>query len=114
MFDFRLDIDECSNDLSNCKSDEQCINFEGGYRCSPMCPPGFERRKSDKYFNRIEEACEDINECVLGLHSCDASTHYCVNTKGSYSCEMLATTTNTTRNNKIQVCIFNFAHHQAW
>ncbi|XP_034188272.2 uncharacterized protein LOC117607997 isoform X1 [Osmia lignaria lignaria] len=104
-----VDIDECSNDLSNCGKDEQCINFEGGHRCSPLCSPGFELRKNDKYFNKIEEVCEDINECVLGLHSCDASTHYCVNTKGSYSCEVLATTTNTTanklnnaRNNKIQ------------
>lgn len=35
-----------------------------------------------------ESKCQDINECELGLHSCPASTHVCVNTNGSYVCDI--------------------------
>ncbi|XP_012149839.2 uncharacterized protein LOC100874867 [Megachile rotundata] len=114
IFDVRssrcVDVDECSNDLSNCGIGEQCINFEGGYRCSPACPSGFQPRNNADYgVNGVEEICEDIDECALGLHSCNGSIQYCVNTNGSYSCESFVRTTSTTprqqkstRNNKIQ------------
>ncbi|CAK9820357.1 FBN2 [Anthophora quadrimaculata] len=104
-----IDIDECSNGLSNCAIGEQCINFDGGYRCSPICPPGFELRNNSYYFNGIQDSCQDINECALGLHSCNILTHYCTNTNGSYFCEAYTTTSSTnrpfndTRNNKMQI-----------
>ncbi|XP_017758004.1 PREDICTED: fibrillin-3-like [Eufriesea mexicana] len=116
IFDHRssdcIDIDECSNDLSNCTTGEQCINFEGGYRCSPVCPSGFQVLNNSYHARRKEELCQDINECALGLHSCNISTHYCVNTNGSYTCEAFSTTTisstainrplGTHRNHKMQ------------
>ncbi|XP_076756473.1 uncharacterized protein LOC143426737 [Xylocopa sonorina] len=104
-----IDIDECSNGLSNCGMGERCLNFDGGYRCSPTCPPGFKPTNNNYYLNRIEESCQDVNECALGLHSCNISTHYCINTNGSYSCEMFRTNSATTnrsltykRSNKLQ------------
>lgn len=111
------DIDECSNDLSNCTIGEQCINFKGGYRCSPVCPSGFQLL-NNSYHTRIKkEPCQDINECALGLHSCNISTHYCVNTNGSYTCESFTTTTmssttinrplGTHRNHRMQVLKYN-------
>lgn len=93
------DIDECSNGLANCKIDEKCINFNGGYKCSPICPSGFQY--NDTYYSsRNEPSCRDINECALGLHSCNVSTHYCVNTNGSYSCKEFATTISSPRISK--------------
>ena len=88
------DIDECNNGLSNCGISEQCINFKGGYRCSPVCPPGFQL-SNDSHFSN-EESCQDINECALGLHSCNVLTQFCLNTNGSYTCEVFTTTTSST------------------
>ncbi|XP_006623621.1 fibrillin-1-like [Apis dorsata] len=94
-----IDIDECNNNLVNCKIDEKCINFNGGYKCSPICPSGFQY--NDTYYSsRNEPFCRDINECALGLHSCNVSTHYCVNTNGSYSCKEFATTISSPRISK--------------
>ncbi|XP_054011032.1 fibrillin-1-like [Hylaeus anthracinus] len=91
-----IDIDECNDGLSNCGIGEQCVNFEGGYRCSPACPPGFQPPNNTDYMTSIDVSCKDINECVLGLHSCNATTHYCVNTNGSYHCQPFVRTTTTT------------------
>ncbi|XP_076236207.1 uncharacterized protein LOC143180395 [Calliopsis andreniformis] len=91
-----IDIDECSNGLSYCGIGELCVNFEGGYRCSPLCPPGFQLRNDSDYFIKNDDLCQDINECKLGLHSCNISTHFCINTNGSYSCEAFTTSTSTT------------------
>lgn len=88
------DVDECANGLAVCGIGERCVNTEGGYRCSPTCAPGFRLRNNSRL--ETEESCDDINECLLGLHTCNARTHYCVNTNGSYACEALTTTTTTT------------------
>ena len=50
-----------------------CLDTFRGHLC--MCPKGF---MGDGY------TCEDMNECTLGLASCDQR---CVNTPGGYSCE---------------------------
>ncbi|XP_076668059.1 uncharacterized protein LOC143368830 isoform X1 [Andrena cerasifolii] len=102
-----IDVNECIDGSSNCGIAERCVNVEGGYRCSPVCPPGFQLHNRTDYFSNVDESCQDINECALGLHSCNLLTHYCINTNGSYFCEAFATTTtiqpfNEARNNKIQ------------
>ncbi|XP_020288632.1 fibrillin-3-like isoform X2 [Pseudomyrmex gracilis] len=89
-----VDVDECANGLAVCGIGERCVNTDGGYRCSPTCAPGFRLRNNSRL--ETEEFCEDVNECLLGLHTCNARTHYCVNTNGSYVCEALTTTTTTT------------------
>ncbi|XP_076276277.1 uncharacterized protein LOC143207096 [Lasioglossum baleicum] len=103
-----IDIDECSNGLSNCGIGEQCENYEGGYRCSPVCSPGFQLRNNTDRFSRIDVFCDDINECTLGIHTCNLTSHDCVNTNGSYFCNAITKTTTTrtfvysTRSMKIQ------------
>jgi len=92
---FIADIDECADEIAACGMNERCVNADGGYRCSPACPPGFRPRNNSRFAGEAEEACEDINECSLGLHTCNAWTHYCLNTNGSYACEALTTTTTT-------------------
>ena len=46
----------------------------GSYSCS--CNPGY-RLASNRH------DCNDVNECVLGTHTCD---QICTNTVGSYTC----------------------------
>ncbi|XP_043527700.1 fibrillin-2-like [Frieseomelitta varia] len=96
-----IDIDECNNGLSNCGISEQCINFWGGYRCSPVCPPGFQLSNNSHSSN--EESCQDINECALGLHSCNVLTEFCLNTNGSYTCEVFTTTSSTIINRPLSI-----------
>ncbi|XP_018398956.1 PREDICTED: fibrillin-1-like [Cyphomyrmex costatus] len=88
-----IDIDECANGIAICSTDERCVNTEGGYRCFPTCPPGFQLRNYSRSANEIKERCEDINECLLGLHTCNSLTQYCINTNGSYVCGTRTTTT---------------------
>lgn len=87
------DVDECVTGIATCGVSERCVNTEGGYRCSPICPPGFRLRNNSRSANKAEEFCEDINECLLGLHTCNSLTHYCLNTNGSYICGVRTTTT---------------------
>jgi fibulin 1/2 len=44
------------------------------------CLPGFTQDP-----NGAEE-CVDINECKTGTHSCNLTTHECINSNGSFSC----------------------------
>ncbi|XP_076376095.1 uncharacterized protein LOC143259120 [Megalopta genalis] len=97
------DIDECSNGLSNCGIGEQCENYAGGYSCLPICPPGFQPHNSTDYFRTADSFCEDINECELGIHTCNITSQDCVNTNGSYFCDATTkTTTTTTPRNSIR------------
>ncbi|KAL6430493.1 hypothetical protein ACFW04_007830 [Cataglyphis niger] len=93
-----IDVDECVNGIAACGLGERCINTQGGYRCSPACPSGFRPRNHSQFSeveNEIEKSCEDVDECKLGLHTCNTLTHYCLNTNGSYVCEAFTTTTTT-------------------
>ncbi|XP_012529954.2 fibrillin-1 isoform X2 [Monomorium pharaonis] len=87
-----IDVDECANRIATCGIGERCVNTEGGYRCSPTCPPGFRMRNNSRSVNKAKEFCEDIDECLLGLHTCNDLTHYCINTNGSYVCGTRTTT----------------------
>lgn len=121
------DVDECANKIATCGIGERCVNTEGGYRCSPTCLSGFRLRNNSRSANEVKEFCEDINECLLGLHTCNNLTHYCINTNGSYVCGTRTTTASTietttssmitrrpfvgSRYNKVQVPKSNFASY---
>lgn len=68
------DIDECSQ--RPCDINEVCINSPGSYKCH--CKSGYQ-------LDKVTNACTDINECQLNLHTCQESQR-CDNTAGSYQC----------------------------
>ncbi|KAH9412457.1 Complement Clr-like EGF-like [Dermatophagoides pteronyssinus] len=74
-----IDIDECTVETA-CLRDEQCINTYGSYVCRKICTQAGHR------LNELHNTCEDINECLEGLHSC-GQQQQCINTPGSYRCE---------------------------
>lgn len=76
-----LDIDECAAG-PGCRDHEQCHNIPGGFECSPLCTTGW-------YFNTATRGCQDVDECLLGRHDCPQVTHQCVNTNGSFLCEVI-------------------------
>ncbi|EFN68423.1 Fibrillin-2 [Camponotus floridanus] len=76
-----VDIDECAVG-PGCRDHEKCMNTPGGYDCSPLCSAGW-------YFSTTTKSCQDVDECLLGRHECPQSTHRCVNTNGSFSCELI-------------------------
>uniref|UniRef100_A0AAR2L155 Fibulin 2 n=1 Tax=Pygocentrus nattereri TaxID=42514 RepID=A0AAR2L155_PYGNA len=60
-------------------------------RCSPVagqplcsCFPGFSLLADG-------HSCEDINECLLSMHTCHLSNERCVNTLGHFTCEKYVT-----------------------
>ncbi|XP_062710515.1 uncharacterized protein LOC109404745 isoform X2 [Aedes albopictus] len=67
------DINECHEDNGGCE--QNCLNFEGGYKCS--CYGGFEPSSNDN------SSCVDIDECSTSQGGCD---HVCHNTEGSFHC----------------------------
>lgn len=76
-----VDIDECAARLS-CRDYEQCHNSPGSFMCLPLCTTGW-------YFNTATKGCQDVDECLLGRHDCPQGTHKCVNTNGSFLCELI-------------------------
>ncbi|XP_015191223.1 PREDICTED: fibrillin-2-like [Polistes dominula] len=76
-----IDIDECVAG-PGCRDYERCHNTIGGYECSPLCSTGW-------YFNPTKKSCEDVDECSLGRHDCQRVTHQCINTNGSYHCQLI-------------------------
>ncbi|KAI2808188.1 Calcium ion binding [Blomia tropicalis] len=74
-----VDIDECLVSTA-CLRDEQCINTYGSYTCRKICTQAGYR------LNEARNTCEDINECLEGLHKCGPQQN-CINTPGSYRCE---------------------------
>lgn len=76
-----VDIDECATSLS-CRDYEQCHNSPGSFMCLPLCTTGW-------YFNTATKGCQDVDECLLGRHDCPQGTHKCINTNGSFLCELI-------------------------
>lgn len=76
-----VDIDECAEG-PGCREHERCKNLPGRYDCEPLCVKGWR-------FDPPSKGCVDIDECLLGLHDCPQSTHQCVNTNGTYDCELI-------------------------
>ncbi|XP_044765989.1 fibulin-1-like isoform X1 [Coccinella septempunctata] len=72
------DVDEC---LSNpCARGEICYNVPGRYQCisNIQCKAGYD-------LNEAGDGCEDVNECVRGIHKCNP-TQLCRNGDGYYTC----------------------------
>ncbi|XP_065299649.1 fibrillin-2-like isoform X2 [Dermacentor albipictus] len=67
-----VDVDECSQQPGVCGKGS-CTNTVGGFECS--CQDG--------YTPGLNQVCEDVNECSLGVDGC---AFRCVNTPGSYRC----------------------------
>ncbi|XP_022256499.1 fibulin-1-like, partial [Limulus polyphemus] len=75
-----LDVDECEENLHACGPEEgQCHNTAGGYECKKQCSQGF-------IYNTFLHSCVDIDECTLGIHTCE-SRETCINTVGSFYCQ---------------------------
>ena len=52
MFDFLIDIDECSRGSANCLRSETCFNTKGGYKCVNItCPENY--AKLPKRYNYL-------------------------------------------------------------
>jgi Calcium-binding EGF domain len=68
-----INVDECGDRASNqCHRYAQCIDNYGGYECN--CNDGF----TDMNTSLPGRNCEQLNECKLGTHNCDAATQACV------------------------------------
>ncbi|XP_043279236.1 fibrillin-2-like isoform X2 [Venturia canescens] len=76
-----IDIDECVEG-PGCREHERCKNLPGRYDCELLCVKGWR-------FDPSSKGCSDIDECLLGLHDCPQSSHRCVNTNGTYSCQLI-------------------------
>ena len=83
-----IDVDECSDNLHNCSSNQICENTEGSFECTEAnadldsvikCPRGYS-------LDPLTNQCLDINECATGTHNCNEESQRCDNTLGSYTC----------------------------
>nr|XP_015208785.1 PREDICTED: fibulin-1 isoform X1 [Lepisosteus oculatus] len=64
--------------------DDQC---RGAGQCSQRCHGNGTCSCFEGYKLKSDgQTCEDINECILGSHSCRAGER-CINTQGSYRCQ---------------------------
>lgn len=70
-----LDVDECTEKLDNCTTNQECKNTEGSFKCT--CIPGYE-------MNNDSLLCVDIDECqkekICGENA------VCENEPASYKC----------------------------
>ncbi|KAI0239341.1 Mucin-like protein [Lamellibrachia satsuma] len=69
-----IDADECLA-TNSCPKNSHCINKEPGYQC--VCAEGYKK---------FGHECIDVDECVLGTHTCDRSHGICKNTDGGFTC----------------------------
>ncbi|XP_035218012.1 fibulin-1-like, partial [Stegodyphus dumicola] len=82
-----VDVDECAEGINECNDAvEICQNLYGSYQCVPRsnkrqdCPAGFK-------WNRQEEKCDDVDECLEKLDDCTKPDEECRNTIGGYECD---------------------------
>ena len=78
------DIDECAlsnkvDEFNICHENADCLNTEASYQCD--CNEGF--------VGDGKNSCQDIDECVLGLHTCHPMAQ-CENNEGGYECSCMA------------------------
>ena len=94
-----LDIDECATSNAGCQTD--CTNTDGSFFCG--CAEGYEvslngfscqgERFEGKNLlilcvnSSLEESNLDVEECLTGQDTCDASSSICRNTVGSFECD---------------------------
>ncbi|KAG8039052.1 hypothetical protein G9C98_003359 [Cotesia typhae] len=90
QFQVCSDIDECADQINvlPCPIDTHfCVNTEGSYACHELteskgCPAGFK-------LNITRKTCQDVDECLEGLHGCLPEVEECRNTEGAYECDIL-------------------------
>ncbi|KAG7174672.1 Fibrillin-2-like 3, partial [Homarus americanus] len=81
-----VDMDECVE--LPCDAGWECHNTAGSYLCHELprafCPAGY------KPSNGTASGCEDVDECVEGLHTCQSDNEICINEIGKYRCEAIS------------------------
>lgn len=95
-----MDIDECLDNLHNCKENEKCTNTDGSFQCqvescpngerldeNNECVPGNECERGFQYDDLFDE-CRDIDECDRNSTLCPKD-EFCNNLEGSYECKKL-------------------------
>ncbi|KAG1677538.1 Fibulin-2 [Nymphon striatum] len=82
------DIDECEDGTNDCYYDtDVCVNVPGHYECrqqvgqQKLCSEGMN-------LNLANGLCEDIDECATNNGRCNTTTETCVNTIGSFKCQI--------------------------
>ncbi|KAL3129415.1 Calcium-binding EGF domain protein [Cryptosporidium hominis] len=79
-------INACTIGNNPCTENAECYVetlFIGAPKC--RCPNGFQ---GDGLIGGT--GCQDIDECAMGIHTCEPKTQRCINTIGSYECECLS------------------------
>ncbi|XP_041376627.1 fibrillin-1-like [Gigantopelta aegis] len=76
-----IDRDECALSLHRCDPNAACVNTIGSYKC--VCNAGYMGNGF---------TCTNINvdECLLGTHTCPASISTCRDTVTGYTCICIA------------------------
>ncbi|CAH0746876.1 unnamed protein product [Bemisia tabaci] len=66
---------------SRCKTNNPCAQrcTDNGIAVECSCNTGYQLKSNQK-------SCEDINECALGIDTCDKTKEWCKNEIGSFSC----------------------------
>ncbi|OII76356.1 calcium binding EGF domain-containing protein [Cryptosporidium andersoni] len=76
-------LNACTIGNNPCVPNAECYIetlFVGAPKC--RCPNGFE---GDGLLNGT--GCRDVDECILGIDSCDEMSQHCINKLGGYECE---------------------------
>lgn len=80
-----VDIDECEENLHDCKDTEKCVNDDGAFNCKSI-----ECREKGFVYDHEKETCVDIDECeeaVQNNATICADHQTCVNYEGNFKCE---------------------------
>ena len=101
-----VDVNECDLPDIDCGNDMDCINLYGSYYCSEKVP-WWKRIKGASISPETVQCksfglklngtnCVDIDECMIGSHSCILAREECKNIYGSYYCSPKSSTSTTT------------------
>ncbi|XP_065195184.1 uncharacterized protein LOC135826503 isoform X2 [Sycon ciliatum] len=71
-----VNINECLTGEADCTMDRECVDTPGSFLCN--CTSGT---------RDTGNVCEDIDECIEGLHNCHGNNSFCRNTPGNFTCE---------------------------
>eukprot|EP00117_Sycon_ciliatum_P044319 scpid66990/ scgid2170/ Fibulin-2 len=71
-----VNINECLVGEAVCTMDRECVDTPGSFLCN--CTSGT---------RDTGNVCEDIDECIEGLHNCHGNNSFCRNTPGNFTCE---------------------------